>query len=68
MQTQERAWLAAVEKWPLKEGQLVAVSPSFGIAELLIVRIPLKVPQWSFCIQALFLQLVFTLSMVFGPL
>lgn len=43
-QREERAWVAALEKWPLKENQLVAVSPSFGVAELLLVRDTFKNP------------------------
>lgn len=43
-QRQEQAWLAALEKWPLKENQLIAVSPSFGVAELLMVRDTFKNP------------------------
>ena len=29
-QREEHAWVAALEEWPLKENQLIAVSPSFG--------------------------------------
>jgi succinate dehydrogenase / fumarate reductase cytochrome b subunit len=43
-QRQDHAWLAALEKWPLKENQLIAISPSFGIAELLMVRDTFKNP------------------------
>jgi succinate dehydrogenase / fumarate reductase cytochrome b subunit len=43
-QRQEQAWLAALEKWPLQENQLIAVSPSFGVAELLMVRDTFKNP------------------------
>lgn len=43
-QREEQAWAAALEKWPLKENQLIAVSPSFGVAELLLVRDTFKNP------------------------
>ncbi|MFI0434415.1 MAG: succinate dehydrogenase [Parachlamydiaceae bacterium] len=35
---QEQMFVAALDRLPLKEGQLIAVSPSFGMAELLVVR------------------------------
>jgi succinate dehydrogenase / fumarate reductase cytochrome b subunit len=43
-QREKQAWLASLEKWPLKANQVIAVSPSFGIAELLIVRDSFKSP------------------------
>ena len=43
-QREAKAWLAALQHWPLHENQLIAVSPSFGIAELLIVRETFKNP------------------------
>lgn len=43
-QIEEQKWIAAAEKWSLKEGQVIAVSPSFGVAELLIVRDTFKSP------------------------
>ncbi len=43
-QREEDAWLVAVEKWPLQKNQLLAVSPSFGVAELLLVRDTFKNP------------------------
>lgn len=43
-QREERAWIKAMEQWPLKENQLLAVSPSFGVAELLLVRDTFKNP------------------------
>jgi succinate dehydrogenase / fumarate reductase cytochrome b subunit len=43
-QREEYAWLAALEEWPLNENQLIAVSSSFGIAELLLVRDTFKNP------------------------
>lgn len=43
-QREESAWLTALEKWPLKDNQLIAVSPSFGVAELLMVRDTFKNP------------------------
>lgn len=41
---QERAWLAALEKRPLREGEAIAVSKSYGMAELLMVRETFKQP------------------------
>jgi succinate dehydrogenase / fumarate reductase cytochrome b subunit len=43
-QREEHAWVAALEKWPLKENQFIAISPSFGVAELLLVRDTFKNP------------------------
>ncbi len=40
---QEEAWLALLTK-PLKENQLMAVTSSFGLAELLLVRETFKMP------------------------
>lgn len=37
-QREEQGWIAAIEKWSLRENQVIAVSPSFGVAELLLVR------------------------------
>lgn len=37
-QNADPSLLAALEKWRLKEHQLLALSPSFGVAELLMVR------------------------------
>lgn len=37
-QIEEQKWIAAAEKWSLKERDVLVVSPSFGVAELLIVR------------------------------
>ena len=41
---EEHSWLEAMEKWPLKENEVVVVSPSFGMAELLMVREAFKRP------------------------
>lgn len=41
---QQMNWLKAVEKRPLKEGQVIAVAKSFGTAELLMVRETFKMP------------------------
>lgn len=43
-QEEEKAWLEALEKWSLSEKQAVVVSPSFGVAELLMVRDAFKSP------------------------
>lgn len=41
---QEGAWMAALEKRPLGEGEAIAVSKSYGMAELLMVRETFKQP------------------------
>lgn len=41
---EQREWVAALEMRPLKEGQVIAVAPSFGTAELLVVRETFKWP------------------------
>lgn len=41
---EERAWIEAMEKWKLNDKQVIAVAPSFGIAELLMVRDAFKNP------------------------
>ncbi len=43
-QRENRAWLAAMEKWTLDDNQYIAVAPSFGVAELLTVRDTFKSP------------------------
>ncbi len=56
---QNRQWLKALEKWPLNESQLIAVSPSFGIAELLIVRDSFKSPLMIFLYSSFVLAACF---------
>lgn len=41
---QEKEWLSALEKRPLKAGQVVAVTKDFGTAELLMLRDTFKMP------------------------
>lgn len=41
---EEKNWLEAVEKWSLHENEAVAIAPSFGVAELLMVRDTFKNP------------------------
>lgn len=41
---QKKAWLAALESKHLKTGEVIAVSPNFGTAELLLVRDTFKSP------------------------
>ena len=41
---QERQFLAALEKRPITEGQVIAVTKDFGTAELLMVRETFKMP------------------------
>ena len=47
------AWIAAMEKWPLQPDDLVAVCPSFGLAELLMVRDTFKSPTMMLLYTAL---------------
>lgn len=58
-QREELGWLAALEKWPLKENQWIASSPSFGIAELLLVRDTFKNPIMSLLYTGLVLATCF---------
>jgi len=58
-QQQEKDWIIALEKWPLNENQLVAVSPSFGVAELLLVRDTFKSPTMIFLYTGLVLATCF---------
>lgn len=44
IQQQDGQWLAAFEKHPVAAGQVVAVTKSFGTAELLMVRDTFKMP------------------------
>ncbi|MCE5318022.1 MAG: succinate dehydrogenase cytochrome b558 subunit [Parachlamydia sp.] len=41
---QKLGWVNAVEKRPLQEGQVIAVTDNFGMAELLMVRETFKMP------------------------
>jgi succinate dehydrogenase / fumarate reductase cytochrome b subunit len=41
---EERTWIAAMEKWKLAKNDVIAVAPSFGVAELLMVRDTFKNP------------------------
>ena len=43
-QEQQRQWLKGLESFPLSEGEVMAVTPSFGMAELLLVRDTFKMP------------------------
>lgn len=42
--SQEKHWLEALEKRPLKEGEVIAVANNFGTVELLMVRDTFKMP------------------------
>ena len=42
---EELFFASALQNWPLNENQLLAVSPSFGVAELLLVRDTFKNPE-----------------------
>lgn len=41
---EDRHWVAALEHYPLKEGQAIAVAKNFGTAELIMVRETFKMP------------------------
>lgn len=56
---QEQAWLATLEKQPLQANQVMAVSKSFGVAELLLVRDSFKDPVMIFLYTGLVLAACF---------
>jgi len=56
---QQKDFVAALEKHPLKEGEVIAVSPDFGTAALLMVRDTFKMPVM------LVLYTIFTLTACF---
>lgn len=56
---EEKSWQEALEKWKLHEGEAVAVAPSFGIAELLLVRETFKNPLMIFLYTGLVLAATF---------
>lgn len=56
---EERQWIEALEKWKLNENQVIAVTPSFGTAELLMVRNTFKNPFMIFCYTILVLAACF---------
>lgn len=58
-QREEEAWVEAIDQWPLKENQRVAVSPNFGVAELLLVRDTFKSPVMIFLYTGLVLAACF---------
>lgn len=58
-QREEQGWLEALEQWPLHENQSIAVSPSFGVAELLIVRDTFKSPTMILLYSGLVLATCF---------
>lgn len=43
-QEQQKSWIEALEERPLSEGQLIAITPNFGTATLLLVRDSFKDP------------------------
>lgn len=43
-QEQKRAWLEALESWPLKPHEVIAVADNFGTIELMLVRDTFKSP------------------------
>ncbi len=45
---QEKDWLGAIEAWPLGKNEVVTASPTFGTAELLLVRDTFKNPIYLF--------------------
>lgn len=57
--TEDEAWIAAIDQWPIHDHQLVAISPSFGVAELLLVRETFKSPSMIFLYSGLVLAACF---------
>lgn len=45
---QQEDWVEALEAWPLGQGDVVAVAPDFGTAELMLVRDTFKSPIMLF--------------------
>lgn len=41
---QHEEWIQAMERWPLKKGEAIAVAKDFGTAELLMLRETFKLP------------------------
>ena len=56
---EEQSFQAALKQWPLQENQWIAVSPSFGIAELLMVRNTFKSPTMILLYSGLVLAACF---------
>jgi succinate dehydrogenase / fumarate reductase cytochrome b subunit len=56
---ENQAWVEAVQHWPLHENQMIAVAPSFGVAELLMVRDAFKNPTMIFLYTGLVLAACF---------
>ncbi|MDP1879505.1 MAG: succinate dehydrogenase cytochrome b558 subunit [Parachlamydiaceae bacterium] len=52
---EEQNWIKALKKRPLQEGQVMAVTPDFGVAELLMVRDTFKSPLMIFLYTVLVL-------------
>ncbi len=52
-------FIQAIQKWSLNQGEVIAVSPSFGVAELLLVRETFKNPWMVFLYTALVLAACF---------
>lgn len=45
---QKKGWVEALEAWPLQKGEVVAIAPDFGTAELMLVRDTFKSPLMLF--------------------
>lgn len=45
---QKKDWVQALEAWPIKQGEAVAIAPDFGTAELMLVRDTFKSPLMLF--------------------
>lgn len=58
-ESQERSRTQELEKWKLKEGEVIAIAPSFGVAELLMVRDTFKNPVMIFLYTGLVLAACF---------
>jgi succinate dehydrogenase / fumarate reductase cytochrome b subunit len=56
---QKQNWIQASKRYPLSEGQLLAVSPDFGTASLLLVRETFKQPLMLFLYTVLVLAAVY---------
>ena len=58
-ESHERSRTQELEKWKLKEGEVIAIAPSFGVAELLMVRDTFKNPVMIFLYTGLVLAACF---------
>lgn len=47
-QRRQKEWINALQAWPLREGEVLAIAPDFGTAELLVIRDTFKNPSMLF--------------------